>query len=79
MSIERIYYCEGPGCHDHDPDDKDAPPPLHARTAAEPPHLPSGFIEARQRENGVDFTHHFCSWDCCMKFAAQRPVPEELS
>jgi hypothetical protein len=25
-----------------------------------------------------DGVRHFCSWDCCMKFAAQFPPPERI-
>lgn len=27
-------------------------------------------------ETGDSTERHFCSWDCCMKFAATVPVPE---
>jgi hypothetical protein len=76
MSIERTYYCEGPGCHGHDPEDAETPSPLHTRTFTPPPHLPIGFVETRQRLNGRDYLRHFCSWDCVMKFAAKQPIPE---
>lgn len=68
--IDRIYYCEGPL------DNDDGRCPAHVRTATPPPHLPIGIIETRQRENGEDDIHHFCSWDCAMKYAAAQPVAE---
>lgn len=73
MSIERTYYCEGPGCGDEEHG------PCHGPTATPPPYLPGGFIETRQREDGKDALHHFCSWDCLMKYAAKQPIPEVIS
>ena len=75
MSIERTYYCEGPDCGGK-ADDPDGTP-RHATTATPPPYLPMGFlrVEAQESENRV--THHFCGWDCVMKFAAKLP-PEEI-
>lgn len=76
MSIERTYYCEAPDCHGGSLDgDK---PSLHVRTAQPPPYLPIGWIETRERLDGEDSLHHFCSWDCCMKFAAKQPVAEVI-
>lgn len=66
MAIDRTYYCEGPDCE------------AHARTGAPSPLLPVGFIEARHRVPGADEAHHFCSWDCVMKFAAGQPLREEI-
>lgn len=71
MSVERVYYCEGPTCGDA-PDGNSR----HARTATPPPYLPVGVIETRERYDGEDQLHHFCSWDCVMKYAAAQPVPE---
>lgn len=77
MATEYTYYCEAPDCHGGSLDgDK---PPLHARTGSAPPYLPSGFVETRERHNTGDTLHHFCSWDCLMKYAAQQPVPIEGS
>lgn len=76
MSIQRTYLCDGPACNGSDPDDADAQMPRHAVTALAPPHLPVGFIETRERDNGVDHLNHFCSWDCAMKYASQFPAPE---
>lgn len=72
MSIERTYHCDGPDC----PAPMDGETPRRARTVVPPPHLPTGTIETRQRDNGVDDLHHFCSWDCLMKFAAAKPAAE---
>jgi hypothetical protein len=68
VSIERTYFCEGPDCGGETP--------CHVSSATPPPHLPGGFIETREVCNGKEHLHHFCSWDCCMKFAAAEPVPE---
>lgn len=65
MSVERIYRCDD--CEGH------------AQTAMPPPHLPVSFIEVRRAEPDGEHRWHFCSWDCCMKFAAQQPLPEEVS
>jgi hypothetical protein len=59
MSIERVYYCDGPECEGH------------ARTAGAQP--PTGFLTVGE---GADPERHFCTWDCLMKFAAARPLPE---
>lgn len=73
MAIERTYYCEGPDCGD-----KPEGNPAHVTTATPPPHLPAGFIEARLRDPSGEAVHHFCSWPCVMKFAADQPVPERI-
>jgi hypothetical protein len=70
MSIDRVYYCEGPDCNGGDP--------THVRTATPLPYLPLGFIETRECLNGGDYLHHFCSWDCLMKYAAAQPVPNTV-
>lgn len=66
MSIERTYFCEAPDCEHH------------VRTASPPPYLPHGTIETREVDDQGDVAHHFCSWDCLMKYAAEQPVPEVL-
>lgn len=76
--IQRTYLCEGPECNGHNPDDADSPMPCHAVTDHGPPHLPLAFIETRERTDGKTYLHHFCSWDCLMKFAAKQPVPERI-
>lgn len=76
MAIERTYYCEAPDCHGGSLDgDK---PPRHAATASPPPYLPRGFIETRSHDDYGEALHHFCSWDCLMKFAAAQPVGEVI-
>lgn len=76
MSIERTYFCEAPECHGGSFDGEK--PPVHVSTASEPPYLPGSFIETRQQDNAGEEIHHFCSWDCCMKFAAIQPVEEVI-
>jgi hypothetical protein len=62
--VERTYHCEGPGCE------------AHAKTADPPPYLPRGFVATREVAGvGVE-DHHFCGWDCLMRYAAQFPPPE---
>lgn len=75
MSIERTYYCEAPDCHGGSLDSSEKPP-YHVQTGSPPPYLPAAWIETRQMEHGEPELHHFCSWDCCMKYAALQPVPE---
>lgn len=76
MSIERTYFCEASDCHGGSLDGEK--PPVHVSTATPPPHLPDGFIETREVCAGKEYLHHFCSWDCCMKFAAAQPVAEVI-
>jgi hypothetical protein len=40
----------------------------HARTASARP--PESIIEVAE---DADQTHHFCGWDCLLKFAAEKP------
>jgi hypothetical protein len=76
MSIERTYYCDGPDC----PAPLEGDTPRHVRTAAPPPHLPCGLLEVRESDvHRVDVIHHFCTWDCLMKYAAQKPPTEFIS
>lgn len=77
MSVERTYYCEGPDCGRHGEQDRDEVP-VHVKTASPPPYLPVGVIETRDRDPEGEQTHHFCSWDCVMKYAAAQPVPEVI-
>jgi hypothetical protein len=57
MSLEHVYHCDGPGCE------------VHARVLAALGRPPVGFLLVTSYEEP---DHHFCSWDCAMKFAAQR-------
>jgi hypothetical protein len=59
MSIERIYYCDGPDCE------------RHVRTGGT---HPPGFLTVAE---GADHAAHFCSWDCILRYAAEKP-PEEV-
>lgn len=67
MSIERTYYCEGPECQ------------THARTLSPPPYLPAGFLRVEEWRGHEVGEHHFCSWDCCIKFGAQIPPMETIA
>jgi hypothetical protein len=74
MSIERTYYCEGPDCPEEEGQN-----PAHVVTATPPPYIPGGFIETRMMWAGQDEErHHFCSWPCLMKYAADQPIPERI-
>jgi hypothetical protein len=59
MSIERVFYCDGPDC------------PGHVRTARL---RPDGYITVTE---GTGRSQHFCTWDCVLRFAAEKP-PTEL-
>lgn len=61
MSIERVYYCDGPDCENH------------ARTAGDLP--PTSFLAVRE---DTAASHHFCGWDCLLKFAATKPPIEAI-
>lgn len=74
MAIDRTYFCENPSCADGKPGESDQP--ASATTATPPPYLPRQIIETRQVDDDGETLHHFCSWDCLMKFAAAQPVPE---
>jgi hypothetical protein len=63
MSIERIFYCDGPDCG------------RHVQTAASRPQ--AGFVFVT--EGGSAATLHFCTWDCVLKFAATKPPTEVLA
>lgn len=45
----------------------------HAKTAGVQP--PFGFLAVREDAN---HEHHFCTWDCLLKFAAQKPPTETI-
>lgn len=65
MSIGYAYHCDGPDCETH-----------IAPIATPPPYLPSPFMEVRYVEPDGQHAHHFCGWDCLMKYAAKQPLPE---
>ena len=78
MSIERTYYCDGPENSDI-PGDEEQPDGCPHKVRAlmiDGAYIPGGFIEVRTHVQGATYAeHHFCSWDCVLRFvAAQRPV-----
>ena len=77
MAIERTYYCEGPDCGGEG-GLSGGHTSCHVRTATPPPYLPPSFIEVREGNHDGTDEHHFCSWDCLMKFAAAQPIPEVI-
>jgi len=62
MAIDQIFMCDGPDCTGS------------IRTAADFPS--TGFIRTYERWPGFDSEHHFCTWDCLLRFAAARPPVE---
>lgn len=78
MSIERIYYCDGPENADI-PGGEPQPDgcPAHVKAViVDDAYIAGGFIEVRRHVQGATYeTHHFCSWDCLLRYAAgQHPV-----
>ena len=65
MAIERIFHCDAEGCEGH------------IRTMAEFPS--SGFIRTYEQWPGFETEHHFCTWDCLLRFAAARPPLETIT
>lgn len=63
MSIERIYRCDWRECEGH------------ARTAAA--RAPAGFITVSEPAGGASL--HFCTWDCVLRYAAEKPPVELVS
>lgn len=59
MSIERVYYCDGPDCD------------RHARTAST---RPDSFLTVSEGAG----RSHFCSWDCVLRHAAEKPPSEVI-
>jgi hypothetical protein len=62
MSIERIFRCDWRECEGH------------IRTAMARP--ANGFITVTEQWPGRRATHHFCTWDCLLKFSAEKPPTE---
>lgn len=60
MSVEYIYYCDNLDCG-KDREKK----PTSIRTATPPPYVPRGILSIVEGAT----EHHFCSWDCIIKYA----------
>ena len=60
MSIERIFYCDGPDCD------------RHTRTAS------SRSVTFLTVTEGTSRSLHFCSWDCILRHAAEKPPTEVI-
>lgn len=60
MSIERVFYCDGPECEGH------------VRTAST---RPATFITVTE---GAGRSLHFCTWDCLLRVAAEKPPTEVI-
>lgn len=66
MTVERTFRCDGPECDGH---------MTHCVTPVPP--CPGWLVVHETNGVGVDDEPRiFCSWDCCMKYAAQFPAPE---
>lgn len=61
MSIERIFYCDAEGCNHH------------VESSSKEPECPGWLLVTETGHEPVK--HHFCGWDCAMKYAAQFPAP----
>ncbi len=70
MSIERTYYCDGPG-HLDAPGMTGDEERCHHHAATASSHLPYGFLKISQRDGQ---TLHFCGWPCLTRYAAAQPL-----
>lgn len=63
MSVEHIFYCDGPGCE------------RHVRTQQPRPPV---FVTVLENDGlGLEREIHFCGWDCVLRYAGQKE-PEEI-
>jgi hypothetical protein len=60
VSIERVFYCDGPDCEGH------------TRTAR------SRAMDMIVVTEGTGRSLHFCSWDCILRHAAEKPPVEMI-
>jgi hypothetical protein len=58
MSVRRTFHCDGPECA------------AHVETAAEHPPTFVTVLEEPGYAHEQRPEHHFCSWDCVLKYAA---------
>jgi len=65
VSVERIFHCDWRECG------------AHVRTAAAEPS--SGFLSVREHDGRAAEALHFCSWDCVLKYAAEKPPTERVA
>jgi hypothetical protein len=72
VSVVRTFHCDGPGCGGEDG------PALNIETHGEQPPTFITVWENPGYAHEPRTEHHFCCWDCCMKFAAQIPPPERI-
>lgn len=63
MSIERVFYCDGPECDRH----------VRVSTARSRPRPETGFLIV----TGDGGPLHFCGWDCVLRHAAGKE-PETI-
>lgn len=62
MSVERIFYCDGPDCE------------AHIRTMKEYPPM---FLTVTEHEDR-DHVSQFCGWDCVLRHAATHEPVETI-
>jgi hypothetical protein len=81
VSIQRTFYCDGPENTDI-PDagpQPDGCPHNVTAVVVDDAYLPGGVIEVRQHAQGATYvTNHFCSWDCLLRFAANKQPVEVI-
>ncbi len=61
MSIERVFYCDGPDCE------------RHVRTTGT---RPPAFVTVTE-DAGREL--HFCTWDCVLRHAADKPPTDFIA
>lgn len=63
MTVERIFRCEGPDCE---------------RWVQTQRLRPPVFVTVLENDGfGVEDEHHFCSWDCVLRYSGQKE-PEQI-
>lgn len=81
MSIERIYYCDGPANPDIPGGHEGDRCPHNARAAVvDENYVPGGMLRVTQNVQGQRVDElHFCSWDCVLRYAGARPPVEYIA
>ena len=75
MSVEHTFYCDGPGCGSVNvPEGLGHDTPRHVQTMKDD--APPTFLTVVEHEP-VDVVHHFCGWDCLLRFGAGKE-PERV-
>jgi hypothetical protein len=63
MTLAALWMCEGPDCDSHQRSELGDTPPYR-----------SGWVSVSDGSG----PHHFCSWDCLLRYGAKREPLEEV-